>query len=317
MSRSQDKEDLDAFLTAVESKMRGPYSSLELAKVVTTHALRGSLSPKDYLQNISRVLSRTDKVTQLRILVGLLGLDPSKETDGEIYKILTQAQTSPLHEEWVRVIAGLARGILFVDENEEGLGQELKSCRGEEATTLLDKTCREILNQTRQLEKDTENSTEGERSKPSLHTADMYPLFIPYRYSLLNPDILDKVIPGHKDNPNFQVDYSAEILSMDEKLEKLKAEEAQDHKLMSAKEAIVPGATKPKAKALEETNKPEFPGFKPTKKPAGKVPGKSTASMFMPAKKSGVPPGRSGRQIVVSRTQIHQVEWMHCSGFFA
>jgi hypothetical protein len=298
MSRNQDKEDLDAFLTAVEAKMRGPYSSLDLAKIITTHALRGSLSPKEYLNNISRVLSRTDKVIQLRILVGLLGLDPKKETDEEVYKILTQAQESPLHEEWVRIISGLARGILFVEENEDG-SQELQSSRGEEAIRLLDKTCREILNQTRQLEKDTDNSSEAE-GQSSLQTSDMYPLFVPYRYSLLNADILDKIIPEHKENPHFQVDFDADILSMDEKLEKVKAEEAQDHKLMSAQQAVIPGVTNPKPET--EKAAPNFPGFKPTtaKKAAPKAPGKSKASMFMPTKRPGITAGRGGRQIAVS-----------------
>jgi hypothetical protein len=313
MSRTnQDKEDLDAFLTAVESKMRGPCSSLDLAKVVTTHALRGSLSPKEYLHNISRVLSRTDKVIQLRILVGLLGLDPNKETDEEVYNILTQAQEKN-YEEWVRVVSGLTRGILFVeDNNEDGSFEEAKSCRGDEAIRLLDKTCREILNQTRKLEKDTEN-IQVEEGKPSLQKADMYPLFVSYRYSLLNGDILDKVIPEHRENPHFQVDLDADILKMDYKLEKAKAEEAQDHKLMSAKQAVIPGATKPKAEA--EQAKPEFPGFKPTKKVAPKAPGQSKASMFMPSKRPGVPAVRGGRQMPVSISRIFEYNFFFCSAF--
>lgn len=186
MAKNQHKEDLDAFLTTLEAKMRGPYSSLDLAKIVATHSLRGSLSPQEYLQNVAAVLSRTDKMTQLRTLVGLLGLDPGKDTDTEVYNILTQSQESPLHEEWVRVVAGLARGILFVDADDEEGTRE--SCRGEEAADLLDRTCKDIVEQTRQLEKETENAPD--KGKPSLQTADMYPLFVSYRYSLLNPDLV-------------------------------------------------------------------------------------------------------------------------------
>ena len=181
---AKNKEDLDAFLTALEAKMRGPYSSLDLAKIVATHSLRGSLSPQEYLQNVSQVLARTDKMTQLRTLVGLLGLEPGKDTDMEVYNILTQAQESPVHEEWVRVIAGLARGILFVDGDDEEGARE--SCRGKEASELLDKTCRDIVEQTRQLEKETEAVSD----EPTLQTSDMYPLFVSYRYSLLNPDLV-------------------------------------------------------------------------------------------------------------------------------
>ena len=187
MAKDQKKEDLDAFLTTLEAKMRGPYSSLDLAKIVSTHSLRNSLSPQEYLQNVAAVLSRTDKMTQLRTLVGLLGLEPGKDTDMEVYNILTQSQESPTHEEWVRVVAGLARGILFVDPDDDYGTRE--SCRGAEASELLDRTCEDIVEQTRQLEKETEKSPDDNRS-PSLQTADMYSLFVSYRYSLLNPDLV-------------------------------------------------------------------------------------------------------------------------------
>lgn len=290
-SKQQDKEDLDTFLTVLEAKMRGPYSSLDLAKIVATHSLRGQLSPQEYLHNVSQVLARTDKMTQLRSLVGLLGLEPGTDTDTEVYDILTQAQESPLHEEWVRVIAGLARGILFVDgADEDGTGE---SCRGEEASDLLDRTCKDIVEQTRQLEKETEAVSD----QPSLQTSDMYPLFVSYRYSLLNPELLDRVIPEHKSNPHFQFDRSANILSMDDKLEKAKVIEAQASKPLG-KPAAVPGS---QAKSAAEAAKAVLPGSKTTKKVAPKGPARSKTSMFMPTKKRpGIAAGRGGgaRQVV-------------------
>jgi hypothetical protein len=84
---TDQKEDLDAFLTGVESKLRGPFSSLDLAKAVTTTALRGSLTPKEYIHMIGQVIGRADKVIQCRMLVGLLGLDPSADLNVEIYKV--------------------------------------------------------------------------------------------------------------------------------------------------------------------------------------------------------------------------------------
>ena len=134
----ESKEDLDTFLTTIESKLRGPFSSLDLAKAVTTPALRGSLTPKEYLQSIYKVFGRTEKVIQLRIMIGLLGLDPSEEIDSEILNILKQAQGEDM-EEWVRIIAGLIQGIMFQDET-----NSRESCRGEEAKKLLSKTYQEI-----------------------------------------------------------------------------------------------------------------------------------------------------------------------------
>ena len=84
-------------------KLRGPFSSLDLAKAMAATALRGSLTPQEYLQAISKELGRTEKVIQLRMLIGLLGLDPSEDTTPEIYKILIQAQKDDV-KEWAKVI---------------------------------------------------------------------------------------------------------------------------------------------------------------------------------------------------------------------
>ncbi|KAL7570200.1 hypothetical protein ACA910_020629 [Epithemia clementina (nom. ined.)] len=85
--------DLDLFLTAIESKLRGPFSSLDLTKTVTTPALRGNdVSESQYLKRISQVLSKSDKISQMRILIGLLGLDPEPELDQVVFSILKDAQ---------------------------------------------------------------------------------------------------------------------------------------------------------------------------------------------------------------------------------
>jgi hypothetical protein len=69
------------------------------------------------LDRISQVLSRSDKIIQMRVLVGLLGLDPEQDTDRGIDKILTQAQEAPLHKEWVRIIAGLTQGQMLLNQD--------------------------------------------------------------------------------------------------------------------------------------------------------------------------------------------------------
>lgn len=290
----QSKEEQDAFLTSLEGKLRGPYSSLEISKIIQTKSLRGDLTSLEYLQNISQVLSRTDKTTYLRTIVGLLGLEPGKETDEELYRILTDAQSTE-NEDWVRVVAGLARGILFVEDED---GDTRESCRGEEASSLLDKTCREIVEQTRQLEKDT-SETAKEEGKQSLQTADMYPLFVSYRYSLLDPQLLDSVIPEHKENPYFQCDATASILEVDDKIEKLNAEEAKDHLTTSTKketEATGTDAKNPKPTAA-------VPGTSAiSKKSSTKAPVRKKTSMFMPTKRPGQMAGRVGGKIPTKGT---------------
>jgi hypothetical protein len=69
-----------------------------------------------------------DKVVQLRALIGILGVDPSNNTDDVIFEILTEAQEAPLHEEWVQVAAGLVQRILFYrDSRARDMGEEEKS----------------------------------------------------------------------------------------------------------------------------------------------------------------------------------------------
>ena len=172
-----------------------------------------------------------------------------------------------------------------------------ESCRGEEASSLLDKTCREIVAQTRELEKETEKGTNsnGAESKPE---AEMYPLFVSYRYFLLGPELLNRVIPEHKENPHFEFNESASILALDDKLEKAKAEESHEHKLISATPATSPRAESPNPSA---STKPDMPGMK-TKKAAAKFTNRPKTSMFMPSKRPGMT-ARGGRQIPVSRAR--------------
>jgi hypothetical protein len=288
MSSDPKTEDLDAFLTGVESKLRGPFSSLDLAKAVTTTALRGSLTPKEYLQLIGKVLARTDKVIQLRILVGLLGLDPSEETSQEIYSVLQQAQqAAPLHEEWVRTVSGLIQGIMF---QEDGQSSTRESCRGEEAKTLLETTCGEILER---LQQQVDNNNDEEEASSSSASPDMNPFFAPYYFSLLNSNLLEQTIPINS-NPHFQVNESASILKIDEQLEETRAKEENQHTSTTTNGADqgqrMAGGGKNNRTTTQNPNAREMPpGFRPiklvsdTKTPASK----SSSSLFIPSKKPG------------------------------
>jgi hypothetical protein len=256
---SPDNQDLDAFLIFVESKLRGPFSSLDLGR-----AIASARSPREYLQSISKVLPRMEKVVQLRVLVGLLGVDPSEDTDDVIFEILTEAQEAPLHEEWVRVAAGLVQGILFYRDSRE-------RDMGEEAQKLLEKTCKDIL------------------SREPLAT-DVDPLFAPYYYSLLNPDTLQCILPECMSNPHFSVNENAEILKEDETLEQEEQRALASRLVEEAPAAALPPVIMPGRSTMSTfASKP--------KQTASKT------SMFLPSKKpASATGGRLGRQLAVRTT---------------
>lgn len=261
-------QDLDAFLTSVESKLRAPFSSLELAKAVTTSAARDSLSPAEYLDRIRQTISRTDKSIQMRILIGLLGLDPSPETDPVIPQIVQLAQEAPKHEEWVRVIAGLIQHVMFDDKDEN------------EASKLLEKTVCDIIQRVRKLEDETKDD-----SSP-INTADLAPVITPFRYKLISPELRAKVLPDLTSNPHFQVQYDADVLTVDAKHEAQKAHDEQQHAKQSRLTTVEPESSNKEPQAVT----PVFPGFQgTTKKAANSSVQHPKSSMFLPTKKLGRP----------------------------
>ena len=288
-----DREDLDAFLTGVESKLRGPFSSLDLAKAISTTALRGSMSPKEYLEMIGKVVGRTDKVIQLRILVSLLGLEGVGDVSDEIYKVLQQTQDSSSHEEWVRTISGLIQGILFYNPSDDS---SRETCRGHEAKTLLRQTCDDIFKRVLKAQAQAQNS--NDKDAP----ADMNIFFTPYRYSLLEHNVLEKLVPESQGNPHFAVNARAQILQVDHEMELQRAKEEQEHKGHLTKKT---GNTGSNPGVVATTKAPGLPGFRPTKLTSsskGSAKSSSGSAMFMPSKKPTV--GNQNRA-KLQKTQLH------------
>jgi len=287
-SKKFDGVDLDAFLTGVESKMRGPFSSLELPKAIATAATRDGVSPERYLRQIRQVISKADKTVQLKILIGLLGIDPngnasnsssrsrshqddgdgaggatgSSSTDREIDNILTQTQEAPLHEEWVRIVSSLVQGIMFQEEvEEEGGGEDgttttvVRPCRGPEANELLEKTCADILKQVQKIEKETDYESDEEHDVPSrLEKADADPTLAPFRYALLNAPLLKNCIPETHNHAHFQVDERADILKIDSSIEQAKALEEKEH---ASSIGVLPSSTTTAATTVPTNNNAE------------------------------------------------------------
>ncbi len=312
-----DEEDLDTFLTTMESKLRGPFSSLDLAKAVTTNALRGSHTPKQYLQNVSKVLARTDKVIQARVLIGLLGLEANDgDTNNEIFHILQQAQEAPTHETWVRTTAGLIQGIMFQEETDVNAHAHAntesieathfafhRSCRGPEATQLLDQLCDEVCTNVRSAqERSSENG-----GKPS-HCPDLNASFVPFRYSLLPEPFIQALMPEcsyESKNPHFQVNTKASILLVDQQLEAKRVKEELEH------QGPVLMKTKMSGSAISGTDDGTAPGsapvlppgFRPTRlvPSASQKTTKTPTNMFMPKKTNTVMAQRQHQQTVLRR----------------
>ncbi|KAL3928667.1 MAG: hypothetical protein SGBAC_012549 [Bacillariaceae sp.] len=268
----KQKEDLDLFLTTIESKLRGPFSSLDLSKAVTTSALRKTMTPPEYLDNLNQVLLRTDKVTQLRMLVGLLGLEPEQELDTKVLEVLNTAQEES-EEPWVKVIAGLIQGIMFQTEDDPSRS----SCRGAYAKDLLDKMAEDICERVLKTMRETKELNGGE------YPPDLNAYYIPFKYSMVSDELRERAQIEPYGNPHFTANLDADILKVDEKLEAQRAKEAQEHALTQVLPGVKGGRSNSTsaamASSLGRTNLP--PGFKPANL-VKKATAKSTSSMFLP-----------------------------------
>jgi len=282
--------DLDVFLTGVESKLRAPFSSLEISRAITT-----APSSREYLETVGKVLPRMDKVVQLRLLIGLLGVEPSDDTDDSIYDLLTQAQDKTLFEDWTRVAAGLVQGILFSgDTGERDVGKEatevlIKACGGADAKKLLEQ---EAEQEGKDFDEKNLNGILDQQSEndASSGSIDMNPLFAPYYYSLVNPDTLERILPECMSNPHFSVNEKADVLNEDERREREEQSAAAPVSTGRIAEEAAPSALPPVI----------MPGRKSTTtKPKSKAPA-AKSSMFLPSRKpTAVVGGRMGRQVVV------------------
>lgn len=269
------KEDLDLFLTNIESKLRGPFSSLDLSKAVTTAALRKTMTPPEYLENLNQVLLRTDKVSQLRILIGLLGLEPEIELDQKVLQVLTTAQEDS-DEPWVKAIAGLIQGIMFRTEDDNSR----QSCRGKYAEMRLNKTANDVCERVLKCMRETKELNGGK------YPADYNAHYIPFRYSMVSEALREKAQVEPFSNPHFTVNWDADILKVDENLEAQRAKEAQEHVPIqlptstaaskAAAAAVPPGATnlpagfKPANLIKKATTKPSSSLFLTRPNPAAK-----------------------------------------------
>ena len=173
-------ENLDLFLSLVESRLRADFTSTDLTRLIASQGVSsrgaavasalpsgGASSPSKFLRLICKVFHRAAKPVKLRILMSVLGLDSDKMIDGDaksqydeqsdaekrktdaiVWRLLEQAEQDD--EKWVRVVGGILKGIMFKSSNN---GTEVEDvnyyadpkCRGQTSQRELLKVSESIL----------------------------------------------------------------------------------------------------------------------------------------------------------------------------
>ena len=311
-SSDQQLDALDAFLTNVEMKLKGPFSSLELPRSVQARQLRmqqqqdkqhdtnntSEAAAAVFVAQLQKVFEKMDMTTRLRSLVALLGFD-SAQDDAQLnaasYKLLQHAQElTSSSDVWVRVLAGLVQGILFrkVSElknpSEREQEEETNSAKeerliGAEAHQVLETTCQTILDQVWELAKNQETEASNKQ------TMEADPTFAPYWYSLLPPDLLQQALPeasARQTHAHFTIDESADILKVDDQLLLEAAANAKAGPDATNGTSGTSSNTRTTQAAARRTATPHFPGFRSSsgqQQRRTQPPKKS--SMFLPARK--------------------------------
>lgn len=265
-----DNVDLDAFQTQIESKLRQPYSSVELSKILSSTgpgsvaSLTGGnvLTPTVFIQNLQKCFLRMTKPIQLRCLIGLLGLEPNitvlynedhmkfHESIKELLNSLNGEEKEKKFDKWVIVTAGIVRNKLF--------GSDLKKCNGDDAKDdvnvlnhrnkktddTISKAADAIIKSITEASKDavdfrneaevaltTTNPSEEDEKRmetllDSFHIgADMNPNFVPWYYGLCSSKTINEILPEIDEKCDFIVNEAADILKVDERLDRRQAEE--------------------------------------------------------------------------------------------
>jgi len=240
-------------------------------------------SPSKFLRLIKKVFHLAAKPIKLRALMSVLGLEsdravssssnqsssligasypmPSqddsaedldgKKTDKIVWELLQKAEIDD--DEWVRVVAGILRGMMFKSSSGNGDAEpvnhyEHSSCRGSTAEEELKKITNEIIQSVREAAKEATAEKEdakssllkrnnNDESKPGasdgkedglstyLIGKDSCPSFAPLRYSLLPKDTIRHILPEADDNPHYKANMDASIFKIDAEIEQKRAEE--------------------------------------------------------------------------------------------
>jgi len=235
---SSEEEDLDKFWNMVETKLRAPFSSFELCK--TVEHLPTEKSKYKFIKALQSTFPRMAKPVKLRLLVSFLGMDRSGKLDKCIHGMLSDIMRSK-EDDWVRNLSLLLYKKIY-KSNDEIIPSD----------TVLKKTtediCKQIVKHIEALadqEVDEQDSSGDEIDKKGNKIRDyMYedgaPQYLPFKYSLVETNLLKKILPACDDALHFTVNEDASILKVDAQNEAKKIEEERkEMDLQSRAEASV------------------------------------------------------------------------------
>eukprot|EP00956_Cyclotella_meneghiniana_P028196 scaffold64965_cov79-Cyclotella_meneghiniana.AAC.14 len=287
-------ENLDLFLSLIESRLRADFTSIDLTRLISTQGVssRGTAaasalpsgnasSPRKFLRLICKVFHRAAKPVKLRMLMSVLGLDSDRmidaqckqvqydeehdvqerKTDEIVWQLLEQAEHDD--EKWVRVVAGILKGIMF----KSSYRQEVEDvnyyadpkCRGETAETELRKVSGNILKSVQdahsagmvKLSQAESSATVDDETSDQRRTGlnslllckDACPTFIPYRYSLLPAETIKTIVPDVDMNNHFTANMDASLFKVDAEVEEKRAEEEGKELQLQIQRNVAPSNT--------------------------------------------------------------------------
>jgi len=181
-----------------------------------------------------------------------------RKTDEVVYKLLTKAEEDD--EKWVRVIAGIIKRIMFSkpsttsqNNSSEILPKEMSNEKKEsESDKQLQKIVTNILssiNKTstqaeqryneaklklyKQIDEESTDEIEVQQKQSAasntlstyLIGSDLYPTYVPLRYTLLSPTTINSIIPNVNTNVHFTSNMNANVLKIDAEVDAKRAEE--------------------------------------------------------------------------------------------
>ena len=175
-----------------------------------------------------------------------------KKTDKIICELLQKAELDD--EMWVRVVAGILRGMMFQSSSSSNRDAEPvnhfatdSACRGTTAEEELKKITNAIMQSVREAAKEasadkedvrrsllkqnndeSQNGAAVDEKEGTLATypiKDSCPSFAPLRYSLLPADTIRSILPEADDNSHFKANMDASIFKVDAEIEDKRAEE--------------------------------------------------------------------------------------------
>jgi len=180
-----------------------------------------------------------------------------RKTDEVVYKLLTKAEEDD--EKWVRVIAGIIKRIMFSKPSttSDTTTNTPKEKSDEKKESESDKQLRKIItnilssiNKTstqaeqryneaklklyKQIDEESTDEIEVQQKQSSasntlstyLIGSDLYPTYVPLRYTLLpNPSTINSIIPNVNMNVHFTSNMNANVLKVDAEVDTKRAEE--------------------------------------------------------------------------------------------